>query len=374
MTSGQTLYYENDVFGRRTSTSDASGDYNSYYYGAGGNTEAVCLYPYSANLTYNILGAGGDNIGQVKVANGSVSGRYYYLKDHLGSIRMTVDVNGNPVGWDDYYPYGMQMTGRSYTSSADQRYKFTGKERDASTGLDYFGKRYYDSWKGGWDQVDPMQDKYPGWSSYNYVTDNPERNVDPDGNDLSDFYDLEGHHKHIDDNDKNAYLTTTDNINKVNTQNAEEIKRDNLTTNLGKNSDLVALADLVFNEARGEKDAVQMAIAFTFINRSKIMGTSIEHEVFKPKQSSFIDRWKNLSLENASTMLKSPLIQSYNSAMSALIINNYGISPIGYNVTHFYSPSSPTDRPWWGDRTKEIELPSPFNEGNFIFYHNLPPY
>ena len=29
MTSGQTLYYENDVFGRRTSTSDASGDYNS---------------------------------------------------------------------------------------------------------------------------------------------------------------------------------------------------------------------------------------------------------------------------------------------------------------------------------------------------------
>ena len=59
-----------------TGAYDASGDYNSYYYVAGGNTEAVCLYPYNANLTYNILGAGGDNIGQVKVANGSVSGRY----------------------------------------------------------------------------------------------------------------------------------------------------------------------------------------------------------------------------------------------------------------------------------------------------------
>ncbi len=140
------------------------------------------------------------------------------------------------------------------------------------------------------------------------------------------------------------------------------------------NSDLVALSDLVFNEARGEKEAVQMAIAFTFINRSNIKGTSIKHEVFKPKQSSFIEKWKNLSLENVSTKLKLSLIQSYNSAMSALIINGYGISPIGNNITHFYSPSSPTDRPWWGDRTKEIELPSPFNEGNFIFYNNLPPY
>ena len=75
----------------------------------------------------------------------------------------------------------MHMTGRSYTSSADQRYKFTGKERDASTGLDYFGKRYYDSWKGSWDQVDPMGGKYPGWSSYNYVEDNPINLVDSTG-------------------------------------------------------------------------------------------------------------------------------------------------------------------------------------------------
>jgi hypothetical protein len=59
----------------------------------------------------------------------------------LGSVKMTVDTTGTVVGYDDYYPYGMQMSGRSYTSSADQRYKpacrqaglrtegvFTGKE------------------------------------------------------------------------------------------------------------------------------------------------------------------------------------------------------------------------------------------------------
>ena len=107
--------------------------------------------------------------------------RYYYLKDHLGSIRMTVDANGNPVGWDDYYPYGMQMTGRSYTSSADQRYKFTGKELDAPDGLYYFGRRYYDSWRAQWGQVDPMSDKYPGWSPYVYCHNNPLRLIDPNG-------------------------------------------------------------------------------------------------------------------------------------------------------------------------------------------------
>ena len=94
---------------------------------------------------------------------------------------MTVDASGNPVGWDDYYPYGMQMTGRSYTSSADQRYKFTGKERDAPDGLYYFGRRYYDSFRGQWLEVDPMDSKYPGTSPYDYVLSNPVRLVDPDG-------------------------------------------------------------------------------------------------------------------------------------------------------------------------------------------------
>jgi len=34
---------------------------------------------------------------------------FYYLTDHLGSVRVTVDERGDPVGWDDYYPFGLQM-------------------------------------------------------------------------------------------------------------------------------------------------------------------------------------------------------------------------------------------------------------------------
>ena len=44
--------------------------------------------------------------------------------------------------YNDYYPFGMQMPGRNLVSSADARYKNTGKERDAETNLDYFGARY----------------------------------------------------------------------------------------------------------------------------------------------------------------------------------------------------------------------------------------
>ena len=58
---------------------------------------------------------------------------------------------------------------------------FTGKEQDPETSLYYFGARYYDSWRGQWLSVDPLSKKYPGWSPYNYVRDNPIGFVDPNG-------------------------------------------------------------------------------------------------------------------------------------------------------------------------------------------------
>ncbi|MBR5832646.1 MAG: hypothetical protein IKY79_08555, partial [Bacteroidales bacterium] len=46
---------------------------------------------------------------------------------------------------------------------------FTGKERDSETGFSYFGARYYDSdLITGWLSVDPLADKYPSHSPYQY--------------------------------------------------------------------------------------------------------------------------------------------------------------------------------------------------------------
>ena len=106
--------------------------------------------------------------------------RYYNLKDHLGSVRVTVDEAGEVVNNDDYYPFGAIMPGRSQVY-LDAKYRFTGKERDTETGYDYFGARYYDSRIGRWLQVDPLADKYPEWSPYNYALNNPVKLIDPNG-------------------------------------------------------------------------------------------------------------------------------------------------------------------------------------------------
>ena len=94
---------------------------------------------------------------------------------------MTVDGSANVVGYDDYYPFGMVMEGRSYTSTADPRFKYTSKERDTESGLDCFGARYYDARVGKWLSLDPMADKFIPWSPYAYSFCNPLRFVDPSG-------------------------------------------------------------------------------------------------------------------------------------------------------------------------------------------------
>ncbi len=62
----------------------------------------------------------------------------------------------------------------------------TGKERDAESGLDYFGARYYGSSMGRWMSPDPsnwgVDFYYPQtWNHYSYVANNPLSNTDPNG-------------------------------------------------------------------------------------------------------------------------------------------------------------------------------------------------
>ena len=71
-------------------------------------------------------------------------------------------------------------------------YVFTGKERDEETGYGYFGARYMDhELMTMWLSVDPMSDKYPNMSPYNYCAWNPVRLIDPDGRDWVVIFDHE---------------------------------------------------------------------------------------------------------------------------------------------------------------------------------------
>ena len=60
-------------------------------------------------------------------------------------------------------------------------YKYNGKELDAETGLYYYGARYYNPELSLWLSVDPLAEKYPSLSPYNYVANNPLKYIDPDG-------------------------------------------------------------------------------------------------------------------------------------------------------------------------------------------------
>ncbi|MCK9560193.1 MAG: RHS repeat-associated core domain-containing protein [Candidatus Marinimicrobia bacterium] len=59
----------------------------------------------------------------------------------------------------------------------------SGGKKDV-TGLYYFGKRYYDPAIGRWLSVDPIADKYPSLSPYNYCANNPLKYVDLSGDSI----------------------------------------------------------------------------------------------------------------------------------------------------------------------------------------------
>src|SRR5262249_20807901 len=86
-----------------------------------------------------------------------------------------------------YLPYGEEYNPEIGT----EHYKFTGKERDSETGLDYFGARYYGSpmgrfltpdWSAGPATVPHAHLGNPQTLNlYSYVDNNPINGIDPDG-------------------------------------------------------------------------------------------------------------------------------------------------------------------------------------------------
>ena len=107
---------------------------------------------------------------------------FFFHPDHLGSASWITDLSGQPVQHLQYKPFGGDYIDQQDPSTDyAERFRFTGKERDAETGYDYFGARYYSSSLGIWLSVDPMSDKYPSLSPYVYCADNPMRLVDLEG-------------------------------------------------------------------------------------------------------------------------------------------------------------------------------------------------
>jgi RHS repeat-associated protein len=119
----------------------------------------------------------------------------WLVADQLGTPRMIFDKTGSLTNTKrhDYLPFGEELFvgtgGRTPTQgyAADTvRQKFTQKERDIETGLDYFGARYFASAQGRFTSVDPLMASGlavdpQSWNRYAHVNNNPLRYVDDEG-------------------------------------------------------------------------------------------------------------------------------------------------------------------------------------------------
>ena len=115
---------------------------------------------------------------------------HYYLKDHLGNVRVVQNGSGIIEQANHYYAFG-GLLGTSFNGDK-QKYKYNGKELDRFLGWDMldYGARWYDSKLQCWSTVDPLAEKYYHISPYVYCKNDPVNRIDPDGRD--DIFDSNG--------------------------------------------------------------------------------------------------------------------------------------------------------------------------------------
>jgi RHS repeat-associated protein len=118
-----------------------------------------------------------------------VGSRYlFYTPDQINSTRVVTDEAGNVVYSVTYDPYGGVQIPDQY-NTIDPLPKFSGKERDAESELDYFGARYYDKNLYRFLSVDPIINLVRAlnsptcWNLYSYCHNCPITFVDSDGRD-----------------------------------------------------------------------------------------------------------------------------------------------------------------------------------------------
>jgi RHS repeat-associated protein len=209
---GQRIY---NAENRMTAAQDIYSGWSYYTYDAGGSRVRRKI---NNQETWQIYGIGGELVaeyaanasptspqkeygyrsGQLLVTATSTTNDIQWLvTDQLGTPRMIFDKTGSLAGTKrhDYLPFGEELYAGIGSRSAALGYgvandgvrqKFTLKERDNETGLDYFEARYYGSTEGRFTSPDPLLSSGSAgvpqsWNRYTYCVNNPLAIIDPSG-------------------------------------------------------------------------------------------------------------------------------------------------------------------------------------------------
>ncbi|MBN8667463.1 MAG: RHS repeat-associated core domain-containing protein [Chitinophagales bacterium] len=141
-----------------------------------------------------------DLLGPTYLSNFKRGNKFFELSNHLGNVLVTVSdkhsgvdtssdgqydyYQADVVSASDYYPFGMQMVGRTLETSK-YRYGFNGKEKDPEVmgeGNVYdYGFRIYNPRVGRFLSLDPLANKYSHFSPFHYAGNTPIQAIDQDG-------------------------------------------------------------------------------------------------------------------------------------------------------------------------------------------------
>jgi RHS repeat-associated protein len=180
---GVTTSYVYDADGNRVEKS-GGGSGTLYWYMTPG---IVAESDPAGNLQSEYVFLNGERVARRDGVNGA-GGVFYYFSDHLKTASVITNSVGTPMADSDYYPWGGDL---QFVNNDTNHYKFTGKERDSETGLDYFGARYYSNGLGRFISADwsatPIPVPYADFADpqslnlYSYVRNLPTIRIDPDG-------------------------------------------------------------------------------------------------------------------------------------------------------------------------------------------------
>jgi len=142
----------------------------------------VATYTRGPDLSGSLEGAGGIG-GLLSMRRGTQDTAFF--ADAGGNVTALVNANQQVVGRYLYDPYG-GLIGMSGPMSEVNRYRFSSKEVDPTSGLYSFGYRFYAAEFQRWLNRDPIEED-GGLNLYAAMGNDPVTNFDPYGLDWQDY-------------------------------------------------------------------------------------------------------------------------------------------------------------------------------------------